>query len=110
MVPFSYWDRGTFAVIGRGQAVGVAFRRFQSTGIFAWLAWLFIHLLFLIGFRSKLAVLLNWAYSYLAFQNSARLITGPAPRLDPPVSASAQPAPSLEGVQAPSATQVAPRG
>jgi NADH dehydrogenase len=96
MVPFSYWDRGTFAVIGRGQAVGVAFERFKSTGIIAWLAWLFIHLLFLIGFRSKLAVLLNWAYSYIAFQNSARLITGPTPRLDPPVGASAQPAPAQE--------------
>jgi len=99
MLPFSYWDRGTFAVIGRGQAVGVAFERFKSTGIIAWLAWLFIHLLFLIGFRSKLAVLLNWAYSYLAFQNSARLITGPTPRLDSPLGTSAQP----------SSTQVAPK-
>ncbi|GMU00874.1 NAD(P)/FAD-dependent oxidoreductase [Corallococcus caeni] len=82
MQPFRYWDRGTYAVIGRGHAVGVAFRRVKQSGFVAWLAWLFIHITFLIGFRSKLAVLLNWAYSYLTFGRSARIITGPAPRLD----------------------------
>ncbi|WP_408891773.1 NAD(P)/FAD-dependent oxidoreductase [Myxococcus faecalis] len=82
MVPFKYWDRGSYAVIGRGHAVGIAFRRFKQTGLPAWGAWLFIHLMFLIGFRSKLAVMLNWAYSYLTFGKSARIITGPAPRLD----------------------------
>ena len=82
MQPFRYWDRGTYAVIGRGHAVGVAFRRVQQSGFIAWLAWLFIHITFLIGFRSKLAVLLNWAYAYLTFGRSARIITGPAPRLE----------------------------
>ncbi|CAM3639583.1 NAD(P)/FAD-dependent oxidoreductase [Corallococcus soli] len=82
MQPFHYWDRGTYAVIGRGHAVGVAFRRVQQSGFIAWLAWLFIHITFLIGFRSKLAVLLNWAYAYLTFGRSARIITGPAPRLE----------------------------
>lgn len=82
MEPFSYWDRGSYAVIGRGHAVGIAFRRFKQTGFVAWLAWLLIHITFLIGFRSRLAVLLNWAYSYLTFGKSARIITGPAPRLD----------------------------
>ncbi|RJS22984.1 NAD(P)/FAD-dependent oxidoreductase [Corallococcus sp. H22C18031201] len=82
MMPFRYWDRGTYAVIGRGQAVGVAFRRVQQSGVAAWFAWLFIHITFLIGFRSKLAVLLNWAYSYLTFGRSARIITGAVPRLD----------------------------
>jgi NADH dehydrogenase len=81
MEPFSYWDRGTFAVIGRGSAVGVALRRFRMTGFFAWLAWLFVHILFLIGFRSRVVVLLNWAYSYLAFRRSARIITGGVPLL-----------------------------
>jgi NADH dehydrogenase len=81
MKPFRYWDRGTYAVIGRGKAVGVAFQRFESSGFIAWLAWLGVHLLFLIGFRSKLAVLLDWAYSFLAFKRSARLITGPLPEL-----------------------------
>ncbi|RYZ41705.1 MAG: NAD(P)/FAD-dependent oxidoreductase, partial [Myxococcaceae bacterium] len=65
-----------------GHAVGVAFRRVQQSGFIAWLAWLFIHITFLIGFRSKLAVLLNWAYAYLTFGRSARIITGPAPRLE----------------------------
>lgn len=82
MEAFKYWDRGSYAVIGRGHAVGIAFRRFKQTGLSAWFAWLFIHLMFLIGFRSKLAVMLNWAYSYLTFGKSARIITGPAPRLD----------------------------
>ncbi|MCY1075246.1 NAD(P)/FAD-dependent oxidoreductase [Archangium lansingense] len=81
MEAFRYWDRGTYAVIGRGKAVGVAFRRFESSGFSAWLAWLGIHVLFLIGFRSKLAVLINWAYSFIAFKRSARLITGPLPEL-----------------------------
>jgi NADH dehydrogenase len=81
LVPFRYWDRGTYAVIGRGKAVGVAFQRFESSGFSAWMAWLGIHILFLIGFRSKLAVILDWAYSFLAFKRSARLITGPLPEL-----------------------------
>ncbi len=81
MAPFHYWDRGTYAVIGRGKAVGVAFQRIESSGFSAWMAWLGIHILFLIGFRSKLAVLLDWAYSFLAFKRSARLITGPLPEL-----------------------------
>jgi NADH dehydrogenase len=82
MRPFKYWDRGSYAVIGRGHAVGIAFRRFKQSGFTAWAAWLLIHITFLIGFRSRLAVLLNWAYSYLTFGKSARIITGPAPRLD----------------------------
>ncbi len=82
MEPFKYWDRGSYAVIGRGHAVGIAFKRFKQAGFPAWAAWLFIHITFLIGFRSRLAVLLNWAYSYLTFARSARIITGPPPRLD----------------------------
>ncbi|MCP3101942.1 NAD(P)/FAD-dependent oxidoreductase [Myxococcus sp. K15C18031901] len=82
MTPFKYWDRGSYAVIGRGHAVGIAFRRFNQAGLSAWLAWLLIHITFLIGFRSKLAVLLDWAYSYLTFGKSARIITGATPRLD----------------------------
>ncbi len=81
MKPFSYWDRGMFSVIGRGSAVGIALERFRMSGYLAWLAWLFIHILFLIGFRSKVAVLVNWAYSYLAFRRSARIITGGVPLL-----------------------------
>ncbi|HZH02558.1 MAG TPA: NAD(P)/FAD-dependent oxidoreductase, partial [Myxococcaceae bacterium] len=79
MKPFRYWDRGTFAVIGRGAAVGIMFRKFWLWGHLAWLSWLAIHIVFLIGFRNRVAVLFNWAYSYLTFRRGARLITGEAP-------------------------------
>ena len=74
--PFRYWNRGLFAVIGRGSAVGVAFQRVQMSGVGAWLAWLGIHLVFLIGFRNRLMVLLNWAWSFFTLQRNAQLITG----------------------------------
>jgi NADH:ubiquinone reductase (H+-translocating) len=88
MMPFDFWDRGTFAVIGRGSAVGVAFRRFQMKGVLAWFAWLFIHLMFLIGFRNRLVVLVNWAYSYVTFRRAVRLITGESPPLVSTISES----------------------
>jgi NADH:ubiquinone reductase (H+-translocating) len=94
MAPFSYWDRGMFSVIGRGSAVGIALERFLMSGFIAWAAWLFIHILFLIGFRSKVAVLLNWAYSYVAFRRSARIITGGVPLL---TASSSRPAPPPVG-------------
>ena len=100
MEAFRYWDRGTYAVIGRGKAVGVAFQRFESSGFSAWLAWLGIHVLFLIGFRSKLAVLINWAYSFIAFKRSARLITGPLPVLVRPERAGEGPLKSRPGTEA----------
>ena len=75
MVAFSYWDRGMFSVLGRGAAVGVAFRKIRLKGPLAWFAWLFIHLVFLIGFRSKLEVMLNWGYAYLTSGRAIRLIT-----------------------------------
>jgi NADH:quinone reductase (non-electrogenic) len=73
--PFSYFDKGTMATIGRHAAVADAgFVRFS--GYPAWLAWLFIHLIFLVGFRSKIMVLLSWAYAYITYGRGARLITG----------------------------------
>jgi NADH dehydrogenase len=77
LLPFHYRDRGTFAVIGRGAAVGVLGRRLGMSGFPAWLAWLGIHLLFLVGFRNRIAVLFSWAYSYLTYRRVARLITFP---------------------------------
>jgi NADH dehydrogenase len=74
--PFRYFDKGSFAVIGRGAAVGTVFDKFQLKGFFAWVAWLFIHIFYLIGFRNRLLVLFDWAYSYLTFRRGARLITG----------------------------------
>jgi len=73
--PFRYWDKGMMATIGRTAAVAVM-GRFQFSGFVAWLAWLFVHLIFLLGFRNKIAVLLDWAYSYLAYKRGARIIFG----------------------------------
>jgi NADH:ubiquinone reductase (H+-translocating) len=72
---FKYWDRGTMTTIGRSAAVAWI-GRLHFSGLFAWLAWLLVHLIFLIGFRNKLAVLLQWAYSYFAYRRGARIITG----------------------------------
>jgi NADH dehydrogenase len=79
---FKYWDRGTMATIGRSAAVAWI-GKLKISGWFAWLAWLFVHLVFLIGFRNKLAVLLQWAYSYFAYKRSARIITGLPPPATP---------------------------
>ncbi len=74
--PFRYVDKGSFAVIGRGAAVGDMFG-WKMSGRLAWLAWLAIHITFLIGFRNRLIVLIGWAYSYFTHRRGARLITGP---------------------------------
>jgi len=75
--PFHYFDKGRMAVIGRGRAVAQVFG-IKLAGIVAWLAWLTLHLFWLIDFRNRLAVLLNWAYDYLAFERKVRIITGEA--------------------------------
>ena len=72
---FEYWDKGTMATIGRHRAVcDAGFMRFG--GWPAWMAWLFIHLIFLVGFRNKVLVVMNWAWQYATFGRGARLITG----------------------------------
>src|ERR1051325_4142174 len=71
---FEYFDKGTMATIGRSAAVAQA-GPFKFSGFIAWLAWLFVHLVFLVGFRNKTAVLLDWAYSYFAYKRGARIIT-----------------------------------
>jgi NADH dehydrogenase len=76
LLPFHYWDRGSFAVIGRGAAVGVLFGKANVSGLFAWLGWLLIHIYFLIGFRNRVAVLFNWAFSFFTLRRNAQLITG----------------------------------
>ncbi|PYM13741.1 MAG: FAD-dependent oxidoreductase [Verrucomicrobia bacterium] len=73
--PFKYWDKGTMATIGRSAAVA-KIGRLEFNGWLAWVAWLFVHLIFLIGFRNRLAVLLQWTYSYLAYKRGARIVTG----------------------------------
>lgn len=72
---FEYFDKGTMATIGRNRAVADAgFMRFS--GLLAWLAWLFVHIIFLVGFRNKLLVLINWMIAYVTYGRGARLITG----------------------------------
>ena len=73
---FRYRDRGTMATIGRAAAVAVV-GGIQLSGLIAWLAWLFVHILFLIGFRNRLLVVFEWAWAYASWQRGARLITRP---------------------------------
>ena len=73
LVPFHYVDKGSLATIGRRAAVA-DFGRVRLWGLPAWLAWLGIHIFFLIGFRNRLVVLLDWAWAYFSYQRSARLI------------------------------------
>jgi len=73
--PFRYRDQGMLATIGRKAAVA-RFGRLHLRGLLAWWAWLLVHVLFLIGFRNKLVVLIDWAWAYLTYQRHARIITG----------------------------------
>jgi NADH:ubiquinone reductase (H+-translocating) len=73
--PFKYWDKGTMATIGRSAAVAQV-GRFHFSGLPAWLAWLMIHLIFLVGFRNKIAVLFQWFYSYVTYKRGARIVVG----------------------------------
>jgi NADH dehydrogenase len=80
---FRYRDYGSLATIGRAAAVAdLGFVRFS--GFLAWVAWLFIHILWLIGFRNRVVVFFEWAWAYLSFQRAARLITGDLNGIAPP--------------------------
>jgi NADH dehydrogenase len=72
---FQYFDKGTLATIGRAAAVA-DFGKIHVSGFVAWLSWLFVHILFLIGFRNRVLVLIQWAWSYFTYERGARLITG----------------------------------
>lgn len=74
--PFRYRDKGSMATIGRWSAVA-QMGKLKISGPLAWLAWLFIHVMFLIEFRNRLIVLTQWAWSFLSYDRGARLITGP---------------------------------
>jgi NADH dehydrogenase len=73
--PFVYHDRGNMATIGRASAVA-DLGRIRLKGFVAWVAWIFVHILNLIGFRNRLVVMVQWAWAYLTFQRGVRLITG----------------------------------
>jgi NADH dehydrogenase len=88
MLPFAYVDKGSMATIGRRSAVFDAYG-IQMTGFIAWLGWLFIHLIYLIGFRNRLLVLTNWAYNYFTYDRGVRIIT--STRKPPPRARAAEP-------------------
>jgi NADH dehydrogenase len=73
--PFRYWDKGSLATIGRNSAVA-DIAGFRFSGYFAWLTWLFIHLLYIVGFANRVQVAFQWAWDYFTFNRGARLITG----------------------------------
>jgi len=72
---FHYWDKGSLATIGRAAAVA-EFGKIHISGFLAWLSWLFVHIFFLIGFRNRILVFIQWAWSYVTYERGARLITG----------------------------------
>ena len=72
---YAYVDKGSMATIGRSKAVAMV-GRLHFSGYLAWIAWLGVHLIFLIGFRNKISVLMQWTYSYLTYKRGARVITG----------------------------------
>ncbi len=73
---FAYWDKGSMATIGRSAAVAEV-GKIRLRGYLAWLAWLFVHLLFLVGLRNKIAVVGQWIYAYFTFKRGARIIIRP---------------------------------
>jgi NADH dehydrogenase len=80
--PFKYHDKGNLAVLGRAEAV-LATKHVATAGFIAWLAWAFVHIAYLISYRSRLLVMIQWAWSFLTFKRGARLITGPVGKLPP---------------------------
>ncbi len=76
--PFHYFDRGDLAVIGRGSAVA-RIGPLHASGFFAWLIWLFVHLMYIVQFSNRLVVFVHWGILYLTFNRGARLITGESP-------------------------------
>jgi NADH dehydrogenase len=75
---FQYLNKGSLATIGRAAAVA-QFKKLHISGYPAWLAWLFVHIFFLIGFRNRIIVLIQWAWAYITYERGVRLITGDAP-------------------------------
>ena len=80
---FRYFDKGTMATIGRNSAVAELPLGLRFRGFLAWLMWLGLHLVYLIGFRNRTTVLLNWAWNYFTYDRGARLIVDPAPPSPP---------------------------
>ncbi|MGH7893460.1 MAG: NAD(P)/FAD-dependent oxidoreductase [Candidatus Binatia bacterium] len=82
LLPFHYVDKGTLATIGRAAAVA-DLGRLRLSGLVAWLAWLFVHIFLLIGFRNRFLVMFSWAWTYVTYERGARLITGDVRAVSP---------------------------
>jgi len=91
--PFRYADYGNLATIGRMAAI-VHLGRLQLSGLLAWWFWLAAHVVFLIGFRNRLVVLLNWAWAYWSYQRAARIILGDGAREPEPAPTAPEPPPA----------------
>ncbi|HPU40287.1 MAG TPA: NAD(P)/FAD-dependent oxidoreductase, partial [Microthrixaceae bacterium] len=74
--PFHYFDKGSMATVGRRDAVAELPGKVRVSGTLGWLAWLGLHLIMLIGFRNRVNVLVNWAWSYVTYDRASRLIVG----------------------------------
>lgn len=83
-LPFRYQDKGSLATVGRTAAVA-DFGKLRLSGPLAWLAWLALHLMFLVGFRNRIIVLFQWLWSFISYDRGARLITGPLKRSPEPL-------------------------
>ena len=108
--PFQFHNPGMLATIGRGAAIA-DFGRLKLSGFVAWAAWLLIHILFLIGFRNRFAVVLEWAVAYLTYDRGARLITGTLPEATtaPEVAAPARRGAPQDGARPATVSPNAPR-
>jgi len=72
---FAYWDKGNMATIGRSRAIA-QIGRMHFSGFFAWVMWLALHIVFLVGLRNRISVFVNWVYSYFTYKRGARIIMG----------------------------------
>jgi NADH dehydrogenase len=94
--PFVYLDKGSMATIGRRRAVA-SIGKLHLSGLIAWLAWLTVHIFYLIDFRNRVVVLFDWAWSYFTYQRGSRLITGHRTDAGAPECVPAKATPALGG-------------
>src|SRR5262249_55935984 len=79
LVPFSYFDKGVMATVGRNKAL-IDAKGIHLHGFLAWIAWLFVHLMYLVGFRNRIVVFINWLVSYVSYDSAMRLMIRPYTR------------------------------
>jgi NADH dehydrogenase len=103
---FRYVDKGSMATIGRSKAIALV-GKLELTGFLAWLAWLVLHIVYLIGFRNRLVVLVDWAWAYFGYRRGSRLITGHRLQPGTPVLRP-MPGPTSSSTTASSTTQPLP--